>query len=61
MKAKKPDKSNNSDKIWQPMKAGCQTVAKAIEPDKLLSKDNNLKSTQRKSHWNVNRKHMIII
>jgi len=43
------------------MKAGCQTVAKAIEPDKLLSKDNNLKSTQRKSHWNVNRKHMIII
>ena len=31
----------------QPIKAGCQIVAKAIEPGKQLSKDNNLKSSQR--------------
>jgi len=29
------------------MKTGCQPVAKAIETGKLLSKDNNLKSSQR--------------
>jgi len=33
--------------MWQPIKAGCQTIAKAIEPGKMLSKDNNLKSPQR--------------
>jgi len=34
--------------MCQPMKIGCQPVAKTIEPDKLLSKDNNLRSHQRK-------------
>ena len=33
--------------MGQPMKTGCQPVAKVIETGKLLSKDNNLKSLQR--------------
>jgi len=42
-KANKPDESNSNDKTCQPLKTGCQPVAKAIETGKLLSKDNNLK------------------
>jgi len=37
--ANRSDEGIGNDKRWQPIKVGCQIVAKAIGPVKLLSKD----------------------